>query len=129
MRLNECLGLRVKNVDFERRQINVRDGRGSKDRVTLLPSRAFDPLRAHLEHAKQLHQRDLAAGLDEVSLPFSLARKYPRAAFERGWGVCVSFQECMQGPLHRAPNTPSRSRKDAAARGSGLHKKRESASL
>jgi integron integrase len=96
MRLNECLALRVKDIDFERRQIIVRDGKGGKDRVTLLPSRALDPLRAHLERVKQLHERDLAAGLGEVALPFALARKYPRAGFEWGWQFVF-------------PSTPSKS--------------------
>jgi len=78
MRLNECLGLWIKDIDFEGRQIFVRDGKGGKDQVTLLPNRAMDPLRVHLERVKRLHEADLSAGLGEAVLPFALARKYPR---------------------------------------------------
>ncbi len=85
MRLSECLGLRVKDVDFEGRQVLVRDGKGGNDRVTLLPARIVDPLRVHLERVKRLHEADLAAGLGEVALPFALAKKFPGAGYEWGW--------------------------------------------
>lgn len=79
MRLNECLSLRVKDVDFEGRLLLVRDGKGGKDRSTILPTRVIDPLRAHLDRVKQLHESDLGARLGEAALPFALARKYPQA--------------------------------------------------
>jgi len=85
MRLMECLRLRVKDVDFAYRQIVVRDGKGQKDRVTPLPERLIEPLRAHLERAKALHEADLQQGNGEVFLPFALDRKYPNAAREWGW--------------------------------------------
>jgi integron integrase len=85
LRQIECLQLRVKDIDFAYRQILVRDSKGAKDRVTMLPEQAVQPLQAHLGRVRILHQRDLAAGLGEVSLPFALARKYPRAGREWGW--------------------------------------------
>jgi integron integrase len=85
LRLRECLALRVKDVDFEYRQILVRDGKGAKDRVTVLPASLVEPLRAHLARVKALHERDLERGHGDVELPFALARKYPRAPYEWGW--------------------------------------------
>lgn len=81
----ECLRLRVKDVDFNYRQLLVRDGKGQKDRVTLLPEKLVDPLQAHLVEVRRLHGRDLREGYGEVHLPFALARKYPRAGFEWSW--------------------------------------------
>ena len=83
MRLLEGLRLRVKDVDFERHEITVRDGKGSRDRVTMLPQRLVEPLLAHLARVRALHERDLAAGFGEVHMPFALARKYPKAG--RSW--------------------------------------------
>ena len=85
MRLMECVRLRVKDLLFEENQILLRDGKGFKDRVTLLPSSVKAELAAHLERVKLLHQSDLAAGAGEVYLPYALARKYPQAAREWGW--------------------------------------------
>lgn len=85
MRLMEAMRLRVKDVDFARNEILIRDGKGMKDRVTLLPGRLVAPLTRHLDYVKALHERDLAEGFGEVYLPFALARKYPNAAKEWGW--------------------------------------------
>jgi integron integrase len=85
LRLMECMRLRVKDVDFARREITVRDGKGQKDRITLLPGGLCDPLRAHLEQVRRLHDADLAHHLGAVELPAALARKYPRAALEWAW--------------------------------------------
>ena len=85
LRVMECLRLRVKDVDFAYRQILVRDGKGEKDRVTMLPAATADPLRAHLERVRLLHARDLREGFGEVHLPYALARKYPRAACDWCW--------------------------------------------
>ncbi|HEY8249221.1 MAG TPA: integron integrase [Burkholderiales bacterium] len=85
LRLRECLRLRVKDIDFGYRQILVRDGKGAKDRLTMLPSVVIEPLQAHLRRAKELHQRDVAEGFGDVELPHALARKYPRAQYEWGW--------------------------------------------
>src|SRR4029079_6272486 len=76
---------RVKDLDFGYRQIVVRDGKGGKDRVTMLPAPLIEPLRAHLQHVKVLHERDLADGCGDVELPDALSRKYPRAPYEWGW--------------------------------------------
>lgn len=85
MRLMECVRLRVKDVDFAMRQIVVRDGKGGKDRVTMLPAALAEPLRAHLLTVKAQHAADLALGLGAVWLPDALARKYPNAATAWGW--------------------------------------------
>lgn len=85
LRLRECLKLRVKDLDFGYRQILVRDGKGAKDRVTMLPESVIEPLKAHLVRAKALHERDVATGYGDVELPDALARKYPRAPYEWGW--------------------------------------------
>ena len=85
LRLRECLRLRVKDVDFGYRQIAVRDGKGAKDRVTMLPAAVIEPLRNHLARVKRRHERDLEEGYGEVELPFALERKYPRAPREWGW--------------------------------------------
>jgi len=85
MRLMECLRLRVKDVDFARGEILVRDGKGFKDRVTMLPASVADDLRSHLERVRDLHVADLAAGYGETGLPYALDRKYPNAGREWGW--------------------------------------------
>ena len=85
LRLRECLKLRVKDVDFGYRQLTVRDGKGAKDRVTMLPAELAEPMRSHLARAKALHERDLAEGYGEVELPAALERKYPNAVREWGW--------------------------------------------
>ncbi len=85
MRLGECLSLRVLDVDFERREVTVRDGKGGKDRVTMLPESLVEPVQHQIERARHVHQRDLAAGWGAVQLPAALERKYPRAAHDFRW--------------------------------------------
>ncbi len=85
LRLMECLRLRVKDVNFDRGEMVVREGKGNKDRVTMVPSAAVPKLRAHLERMRKQHDADLAAGFGRVLLPDALARKYPRADREWGW--------------------------------------------
>jgi len=85
LRLRECLTLRIKDVDFGYRQILIRDGKGGKDRITMLPGPLAEPLRMHLEKVKILHDQDVADGCGDVELPDALARKYPRAPYEWGW--------------------------------------------
>ena len=85
MRLLEGLRLRVKDVEFTRREIIVREGKGNKDRVTVLPENLILPLKAHLEKVKALHARDLEAGFGAVYLPDALAVKYRNAAKSWGW--------------------------------------------
>ncbi|HRD48810.1 MAG TPA: integron integrase [Candidatus Competibacteraceae bacterium] len=85
MRVMEGLRLRVKDIEFERREIIIREGKGDKDRITMLPENLIQPLRDQLEKARQLHNRDLAAGLGDVYLPNALAVKYPKAGVSWGW--------------------------------------------
>ncbi|MGA7181445.1 MAG: integron integrase [Thiobacillaceae bacterium] len=85
MRLLEGLRLRVKDVEFTRREIIVREGKGNKDRITMLPENLLLSLKAHLEKVKALHDRDIEAGFGEVYLPDALAVKYPNAARSWGW--------------------------------------------
>ena len=85
MRLMECLRLRVKDVDFGRNEILVRDGKGAKDRHTLLPRSLVEPLEREIERSRVLHAADMAAGSGKVWLPHALARKYPNASREFGW--------------------------------------------
>jgi integron integrase len=85
LRLLECTRLRVKDVDFGYRQITVRDGKGEKDRMTMLPQTVIEPLRMHLEKVRLIHEHDVEEGFGEVYLPYALARKYPNAAREWGW--------------------------------------------
>jgi integron integrase len=84
-RLLECARLRVKDVDFARGEITVRDGKGRKDRVTVLPTKLAEALSAHLERVRHQHGSDLAAGAGFVALPHALARKYGSAAREWAW--------------------------------------------
>jgi site-specific recombinase XerD len=79
LRLRECLGLRVKDVDFGYRQIIVREGKGAKDRITMLPGPVVEPLQAHLLRVKALHEQDVADGCGDVEVPEGIARKYPRS--------------------------------------------------
>ncbi|MHB9102443.1 MAG: integron integrase [Sulfuricella sp.] len=85
LRLMECVRLRVKDVDFEMRQVTVREGKGFKDRVTMLPESSTAPLQAHLARVRALHDEDVAAGYGAVYLPYALEKKYPNAAKEWGW--------------------------------------------
>ncbi|MDI1302665.1 MAG: integron integrase [bacterium] len=85
LRLMECVRLRVKDVDFARREILVREAKGNKDRVTMLPQSLVNPLQEHLQRVAGLHKDDLAKGLGEVWLPHALAVKKPSAPGEWGW--------------------------------------------
>lgn len=85
MRIMECLRLRVKDVDFARGEIVIREGKGAKDRVTMLPASLVAPLTQHLARVKLLHGSDLRVGYGDVYLPFALARKYPNAGRTWAW--------------------------------------------
>ena len=85
LRLLEVCRIRVKDVDFDRRQIVVRDGKGEKDRVVPLPERCSERLKQQIAKVRQLHQEDVAAGWGRVWLPYALAEKSPDAAVELGW--------------------------------------------
>jgi integrase len=85
LRLMECVRLRVKDLDFDYRQIIVRDGKGEKDRRTILPSPLTEPLRRHLARVRLQHEEDVRLGYGRVYLPYALERKYPNAATEWVW--------------------------------------------
>ncbi|MCU1289246.1 MAG: integron integrase [Acidobacteria bacterium] len=85
LRLNEALRLRVKDLDFGFRQIVVRDGKGAKDRFTVLPTKLIEPLQKQLTAAEKIYRQDLRHGLGKVYMPFALSRKYPNAEIEWAW--------------------------------------------
>jgi integrase len=94
--LNEALSLRVKDVDFHRREISVREAKGGKDRVTMLPEVAVLTLRRHIEHVKRVHKADLAVGLGRVPLPSALGGKYPNAEREWAWQWVFPASSCYE---------------------------------
>ncbi|HXQ32824.1 MAG TPA: integron integrase, partial [Anaerolineales bacterium] len=85
LRITECLRLRVKDLDFGNHQLIVRDGKGEKDRRTILPDSLYRDLQAHLQIVKAIHQRDIKEGFGETFLPYALERKYPNALKEFSW--------------------------------------------
>ena len=128
LRLQECLQLRVKDVDFAYRQVFVRDGKGGRDRVTMLPEGVVQPLQAHLGKLRTLHRKDLVEGYGEVWLPHALARKYPRAGFDWGWQFVFPSKKRSPDPEtgvirrhHVYPDTLHRAVK-RAARAAGIIK-------
>jgi integron integrase len=128
LRQIECLMLRVKDLDFAYRQIVVRDGKGARDRATMLPENLVQPLQAHLGKVRLLHQRDRTEGFGEVWLPHALARKYPRARFEWAWQFVFPSASRSEDPEsgtvrrhHVHPDTLGRAVKRAAA-GAGIVK-------
>ncbi len=98
LRLMECLRLRVLDLDFERGEIVVRDGKGGKDRVTMLPRSLTAPLEAQLREAKAVHDRDLGHGWGRVVLPEALARKYPNAPADWRWQWVFPQQRRWRDP-------------------------------
>jgi integron integrase len=98
LRLSECVRLRVKDVDFDQHQIVVRDGKGHKDRITVLPESLIRPLQLHLALARHLHQEDLAGGFGDVFLPDALERKYPGAAREWIWQYVFPSRRISRDP-------------------------------
>ena len=87
-----------KDVDFERRQIIVRDGKGEKDRAVLLPMRCEATLRKQMASTRQVHEQDLAAGFGRVWLPYAIAEKFPAASREWGWQYVFRSDEENQLP-------------------------------
>jgi integron integrase len=109
LRLLECLRLRVKDIEFSYRQIIVRDAKGQKDRITILPANLIDPLRNQLARTRQLHESDLSEGYGRVYLPNALAIKYPQADRDWGWQYVFPSQRRSIDPRsgverrHHAP--------------------------
>ena len=135
MRLLECCRLRVKDVDFERRHIVVREGKGNKDRMTMLPDSLREPLSRNIEAAKTLHQSDLANGAGWVELPHALDRKYPNAGREWAWQWVFPATRCYRdratGQLrrHHLHETVVQRAIRTAVRAAGLGKPASSHSL
>jgi integron integrase len=98
LRLMECVRLRVKDIDFDRNQITVREGKGNKDRTTMLPERLKCPLREHLSRVRALHEEDLLAGHGEAPLSEALDRKYPAAPREWGWQFVFPSSRLARDP-------------------------------
>ena len=97
-RITECLRLRVKDIDFHYKQIFIRDAKGGKDRVTLLPESLIESLRNHLARVKLLHEQDLTSGFGCVYLPHALERKYPKACREWGWQFIFPANNISKDP-------------------------------
>lgn len=98
LRLMECLRLRVQDIDFAQQHIVVRDGKGMKDRVTVLPQRLIKPVQEHLVYVKHVHASDLARGYGSVYLPFALERKYPQAHQEWAWQYVFPAERLARDP-------------------------------
>ena len=128
LRLMECLRLRVKDVDFDRRELVVRSGKGGKDRRTMLPARVVEPLRRQLAGTRLAHLDDLAAGFGRTSLPFALARKYPEADREWGWQYVFPASRRSTDPLdgtvrrHHLDETVLQQAVRRAAKSAGIDK-------
>jgi integron integrase len=104
LRLEECLSLRIKDIDFERDQIVVRQGKGQKDRVTVLPAIAKDALRVHLDDVRRIHASDTASGYGRVMLPFAVARKSPSAATDWRWQFVFPAARICRDPRFGPPS-------------------------
>ena len=98
LRLMECLRLRVKDIDFGYGHIMVRDGKGLRDRITILPQRLRQPLQRHLERVREIHRRDLANGNGRVYLPFALDRKYSKANRSWPWQYVFPAEKLSNDP-------------------------------
>jgi len=101
LRLMEALRLRVKDLDFDQHQIIVRDGKGAKDRVTILPESLYPAIQEHLARVRLVHQNDLAQGYGSVHLPHALARKYPNASREWIWQYVFPSNRLSTDPRTR----------------------------
>ena len=129
LRLMECLRLRIQDVDFARNEILVRDGKGAKDRITMLPESLKTPLQDHLKKVKALHERDLGDGWGRVQMPTALDRKYPNAPADWRWqwvfpqeNRWINPQTKEQGRHHIDELLVQKSVRDAVAK-AGLTKR------
>lgn len=128
LRLMECVRLRVKDIDFAQFQLVVREGKGDKDRITMLPPSLAEPLRRQLERAKALHDLDVREGYGHVYLPYALARKYPNAAREWGWQYVFPARQRALDPRtgreqrHHVAETALQKAVRAAIRAAGITK-------
>jgi integron integrase len=128
LRILECLRLRVKDVDFARKEIVVRDGKGAKDGVTMLPQTIVEPLQRHVARVRDLHAKDLADGFGSVYLPYALERKYPNASREWMWQYVFPSARLSRDPRsgalrrHHADDKPIQRALQTALRAAGIHK-------
>src|SRR3972149_4439989 len=109
LRLLEVHRLRIKDLDLSLRQITIRDGKGFKDRLTMLPDSLIPPLREHLHRIRLLYEQDFASGLASVDLPYALDRKYPSASSEWAWHreACLPLRRPLGRSSHwHPPPTP-----------------------
>lgn len=109
LRLSEALRLRVKDLGFSDHRILIRDGKGGKDRSTVLPERLHRPLQRHLRHVKAQHESDCAEGVGSVYLPNALAEKYPNAATEWRWQYVFPSERLSEDPRSGAVRRHHRS--------------------
>lgn len=129
LRLMECVRLRVKDLDFGYRQVTVRDGKGEKDRRTVLPESLAEPLGRHLERVRLLHEEDLRAGYGRVYLPYALARKYQSAAAEWVWQWVFPAAKLSRDPRsgevrrHHASEDMLQSAVKRASKAAGVEKR------
>jgi integron integrase len=129
LRLQECLTLRVKDVDFSRRVIYVRNGKGAKDRIVMLPAPAVSALHAQIDTSRRLWAQDRAAGIAGVELPFALERKLGRAAESLSWhwlfpaaGLSLDPRTSIRRRHHQYPQTVARALRYATGR-AGIDKR------
>ena len=129
LRLSGALRLRVRDLDFERRQLTVRRAKGQRDRYAILPDLLVQPLQAQVEHARALHQRDLAVGYGRAALPHAYARKHPGAATAFGWQFVFAATQVSADPRsgerrrhHLHPSSVQKA-VGRAARQAGIDKK------
>ena len=128
LRLMEALRLRVKDIDFAANQITVREGKGQKDRITMLPGSVKATLMQHLQRVREVHQEDLGRGIGHVYLPEALVRKYPDAAREWGWQYIFPAAEIAVDPRsgerrrHHLDESVIQKAVKAAARQAGLNR-------
>lgn len=128
LRLNECLRLRVKDIDFYNRLVTLRDTKGNQDRMTCLAMDVIPALQLHLNKVKALHQEDMANGYGEVEMPYALARKYPRGAWEWGWQYVFPAEKLSKDPRsgrvgrHHIYETSIQRAVKAAAKQAGIDK-------
>jgi len=129
LRLMECLRLRVKDLDFARFQITVRDAKGANERVTMLPRGLAVPLQEHLQIVRQWHQQDLANGYGAVYLPYALDRKYPNASQEWIWQYIFPSDRLSKDPRsgeirrHHVDESSLQKAVHAAAQKTGIQKR------
>lgn len=129
LRLMECVRLRVKDMDFGYRQVTVRDGKGEKDRRTVMPESLVGPLERHLGRVRLLHEEDLRAGYGHAYLPYALERKYPSATAEWVWQWAFPSAKLSEDPRsgevrrHHASEDMLQAMVRRAAREAGIQKR------